>query len=525
MAWQSVGASTPSWNAYKGPDESVRQATTLRCTLLNPFVHWSCTDALPPLTPNRRSKWRRHFPRNALPHGAAGGPGLGPGPGRIGSLPPRPPAASQPSASASAARAPSLGESLMRAASAAMAAVIGSPPTAAAGGGGGDLEQPLLIDGDSSSSKYAGNGDGAVVGLPPPTAVTGQHPLLRGDSGGYPPRPSPDPATGDAYDSGTAWGSTQGQRDASYGKQHPRTPTPLETLQEEPGGESTGVSGGGAGALPLGEQPYSTPFAAGNGPAGGPPTRGSQNLTNGQGIPFERSEEAEGLTMGAISDKVPVGAVVAGSSDAGLRGCVGRIPLRFAGGVLLAWLLYLVLQVLRTESTKCSPGWWALFVVQIVSMLALSGAAVVLAGRRRRREAWTLRLAADRSGSADGPEGNGLVRDGCAADVERGPTGNGTEAVVAAVAPAAGSGGGGAGGAVLVLAAPLTTLGMTFVAGLTGGLLGLGGGMVMGPLLLHLGVQPQVGVYMYYRGLRCYCCSTWGSNRRCALSWELLTAC
>ncbi|KAG2441792.1 hypothetical protein HXX76_003404 [Chlamydomonas incerta] len=48
------------------------------------------------------------------------------------------------------------------------------------------------------------------------------------------------------------------------------------------------------------------------------------------------------------------------------------------------------------------------------------------------------------------------------------------------------------GAAALLLSAPLATLLVTLAAGLTGGMLGLGGGMVMGPLLLHLGVHPQV---------------------------------
>lgn len=35
-------------------------------------------------------------------------------------------------------------------------------------------------------------------------------------------------------------------------------------------------------------------------------------------------------------------------------------------------------------------------------------------------------------------------------------------------------------------------MGMTLVAGLLGGVLGLGGGLILAPLLLSLGVQPQV---------------------------------
>lgn len=49
------------------------------------------------------------------------------------------------------------------------------------------------------------------------------------------------------------------------------------------------------------------------------------------------------------------------------------------------------------------------------------------------------------------------------------------------------------GEADVALRTPVLLLVMSCTAGLAGGLLGLGGGMIMGPLLFHLGVQPQVG--------------------------------
>ena len=40
-----------------------------------------------------------------------------------------------------------------------------------------------------------------------------------------------------------------------------------------------------------------------------------------------------------------------------------------------------------------------------------------------------------------------------------------------------------------LLAYPLASL----IAGINGGLLGIGGGMVLGPVMLHLNLPPQVG--------------------------------
>ncbi len=49
------------------------------------------------------------------------------------------------------------------------------------------------------------------------------------------------------------------------------------------------------------------------------------------------------------------------------------------------------------------------------------------------------------------------------------------------------------------------------MAGVAGGLLGLGGSMAMGPPL-YLGVQPQVSACVCIRGgcCCCWCCCTWG---------------
>jgi len=44
------------------------------------------------------------------------------------------------------------------------------------------------------------------------------------------------------------------------------------------------------------------------------------------------------------------------------------------------------------------------------------------------------------------------------------------------------------------------------LAGIIGGLLGLGGGFILGPLFIGLGIPPQVRFI-----LLCSCCSTWNS--------------
>ncbi|GLI67501.1 hypothetical protein VaNZ11_011703 [Volvox africanus] len=179
---------------------------------------------------------------------------------------------------------------------------------------------------------------------------------------------------------------------------------------------------------------------------------------------------------------------------------LSRIPHRFACGLVGAWVVYLVLQGARDFKTQCSPAWWALFAIQIVAMLAISGGAMVMATTALSKHAEAaetsnggVRVEGREGAPGGGEDRSGSIRrrqqqqqHGHVEEKESHRGGRGLSAAVA-VEPALQCT-----AAMLVLQAPLTTLCATFGAGLTGGLLGLGGGMVMGPLLLQIGVQPQV---------------------------------
>ncbi|EFJ52610.1 hypothetical protein VOLCADRAFT_85767 [Volvox carteri f. nagariensis] len=171
-----------------------------------------------------------------------------------------------------------------------------------------------------------------------------------------------------------------------------------------------------------------------------------------------------------------------------------RIPRRFAVGLIIAWGTYLALQGARATMTHCSPAWWITFIMQAAAMLGISAIALVMviAALAKSAEASDVEAAAGDVGM-ERREG---MTEGTAAKGAQRPDGEGMAAPAAAVAAAGAVAvaepalGGTA--ALLVLEAPVKTLCATFGAGLTGGLLGLGGGMVMGPLLLQIGVHPQV---------------------------------
>ncbi|GIL57439.1 hypothetical protein Vafri_12661 [Volvox africanus] len=177
-----------------------------------------------------------------------------------------------------------------------------------------------------------------------------------------------------------------------------------------------------------------------------------------------------------------------------------RIPHRFACGLVGAWVVYLVLQGARDFKAQCSPAWWALFAIQTVAMLAISGGGMVMAATALGKHAKAVETSnggARVEGREDAP-GRAEDRSGSArrrqqqqqhGHVEEKESQRGERGLSAAVAvePALQCT-----AAMLVLQSPLSTLCATFGAGLTGGLLGLGGGMVMGPLLLQIGVHPQV---------------------------------
>ncbi|GLI67500.1 hypothetical protein VaNZ11_011683 [Volvox africanus] len=177
-----------------------------------------------------------------------------------------------------------------------------------------------------------------------------------------------------------------------------------------------------------------------------------------------------------------------------------RIPRRFAGCLVGAWVVYLALQGARGFQRKCSPAYWTLFAIQTVSMLAVSGGAMVMAttALSKHAEAAETSNGGVRVEGREGAPGGGEDRNGSAhrrqqqqqhGHVEEKESHRGGRGLPAAVAvePALQCT-----AAMLVLKAPLSAFLATFGAGLTGGLLGLGGGMVMGPVLLQIGVQPQV---------------------------------
>ncbi|GLI67502.1 hypothetical protein VaNZ11_011704 [Volvox africanus] len=183
---------------------------------------------------------------------------------------------------------------------------------------------------------------------------------------------------------------------------------------------------------------------------------------------------------------------------------LSRIPRRFACGLVGAWVVYLVLQGARAFQPQCSPSWWALFTIQIVSMLGISGVALVMAATALSKHAEAAVATASESRAEDkqGAPGQAENRSGTARwkqqqqqqqeQLERNERNKRVQGIHAVeptlmIEPALEGT-----AALLVLRAPLTTFCATFGAGLTGGLLGLGGGMVMGPLLLQIGVQPQV---------------------------------
>ncbi|GFR46013.1 hypothetical protein Agub_g7492 [Astrephomene gubernaculifera] len=230
------------------------------------------------------------------------------------------------------------------------------------------------------------------------------------------------------------------------------------------------------------------------------------------------------------------------------------IPLRYALALLAAWALYLLLQVLRGSHARCSSSWWALFAVQVIAMLGITVGAVAMAAAEQRASrradvgaaatvaapvdarvmVHAARVAAPGEGvqaasntaghSFESPFANANSLITIAAHVNNPNQGQQHSAIAHAdgVAPTAhridsdsasstaatgancpGGGespaaSGGAGvteaeaAALLVLGAPVSTLCATALAGLVGGFLGLGGGMMIGPLLLHIGVQPQV---------------------------------
>jgi hypothetical protein len=124
-----------------------------------------------------------------------------------------------------------------------------------------------------------------------------------------------------------------------------------------------------------------------------------------------------------------------------------RLPLALAITVILTWALYIGLLLLKTLSRSCSVNYWVGFALQLTLMAGIGvGVAVYL-----------MRVD-ERSSGASTPKDLS----------EQDPT----------TAEKTSS--------VLLFEA------LAFSAGLLGGMLGLGGGVILAPMLLSLGIQAQV---------------------------------
>ncbi|GIL90547.1 hypothetical protein Vretimale_17505 [Volvox reticuliferus] len=150
-----------------------------------------------------------------------------------------------------------------------------------------------------------------------------------------------------------------------------------------------------------------------------------------------------------------------------------RIPLVPVVALAVAWGVYFGLQFLRSRVLRCSPLWWALAGGQALGMFGLSLGALLVAATPAAASA---NPSAAVAASTTLPKGAGAAA---------------AAAVLSSAKPSLPRDWPRQQLAV-VLRAPVAVLAATCGAGLAGGLLGLGGGMVMGPLLLHLGLHPQV---------------------------------
>ncbi|GLI68507.1 hypothetical protein VaNZ11_012951, partial [Volvox africanus] len=163
-----------------------------------------------------------------------------------------------------------------------------------------------------------------------------------------------------------------------------------------------------------------------------------------------------------------------GGLFAGQMAALRRIPPAPVVALMVAWGIYFGLQFLRSRVPRCSPLWWALVGGQALGMAGLSVGALLVAATP---------AAAALTASASVAARMTLHKNAGAA------------AAVAASLSSANSPlprDWPSQQLAVVLRAPVAVLAATCAAGLAGGLLGLGGGMVMGPLLLHLGLHPQV---------------------------------
>ncbi|GLC45260.1 hypothetical protein PLESTB_000719300 [Pleodorina starrii] len=473
----------------------------------------------------RRSKWRSRFPPGALPHrgGGSRAPLLPPRsayprpylPSDLATLPspsPSPTPGQQqlpqqrPSSAASSSRASGSASGMTRHRSRSLRLGEADADGGSGDGGGAALAQPLLGPQDEGSD-HGGGGAAAAAMIPDPRSEYGGG---GGGGGGAPPPPPAAGFTGDAGGAGEAY----------------RPPSRLETLHEEiehradlgsgldPGDTGSSrsrllppASSAATSAPVLQQSPFASPVAAAARAPALPASRpsfdwrepagpgASAQLYSNDGAAAAAAAAAPAVPTHyfQIEDAPPPAARGGGGGRRGRAGRAGgavaaaardwaaswaaagrRVPRRFALGLVAAWVVYLALQGARAFQPQCSPAWWALFVVQIACMLGISAWALLGAATALSRHAAAAEAAAGSVAAADEAVKIDVAAAAtAAAELEAEPALSGTAAL-------------------LVLQAPLATLAATFGAGLTGGLLGLGGGMVMGPLLLQIGVHPQV---------------------------------
>lgn len=122
---------------------------------------------------------------------------------------------------------------------------------------------------------------------------------------------------------------------------------------------------------------------------------------------------------------------------------------------------------------RCSGGYWGLLATQLGSMLFLGGVAT----------AWSRKVLRKRVQSQAGPSST---------STGHASTGASAPATTIAAASSANTLGDGLAFLQGSLKDTLVVLAVCTAAGLVGGMLGLGGGMVIGPLLLQMKVHPQM---------------------------------
>lgn len=196
---------------------------------------------------------------------------------------------------------------------------------------------------------------------------------------------------------------------------------------------------------------------------------------------------------------------------------LGRIPGNEAGLLSAMWGVFVGLGVGRSEVEKCSYGYWLLMGCQLGIMLLCGGLAAGWARRKARRppvphpnatattntlsstqqlsssSATAAQAAGPAAGQTSPTQQSQTQHQPLSQQAPLQPSGSGPSrpsAAAKSTGPKTPDGLGFLSGSLQGL---LLVLFGALMAGLVGGLLGLGGGMVISPMLLQMGVHAQVG--------------------------------